>query len=98
MRHCGRGGRAVPVFFAGREQDHIAGTNFLNRSAVALRPAAAGGHDHRLPERVRVPCSSSARLERHTCAGDARGLGTIKKRIDSNRPREPICGTFAGGL
>ena len=50
-------------FSPGREPDHVAGPDLLDRAALALRPAAAGGDDQRLPERMRVPCGARARLE-----------------------------------
>src|SRR5438128_2729251 len=48
VRHGGGGGGSVPVLFAGREPDHVAGMDLLRRGAFALRPAATGGHDERL--------------------------------------------------
>ena len=60
---------SVPVFFAGRKPDHIAGTDFLYLRAFALSPTAAGGDDQRLAEGVGMPCGACARLE-----GDARTL------------------------
>jgi hypothetical protein len=45
VRHrCGRS-RAMPVFLARWEPDDIARPYLLNRSALALREAAAGRHD-----------------------------------------------------
>ena len=42
----GRGGRGpMPVLLAGREPDHVTRTDFLNRAAPSLRPAAARCHD-----------------------------------------------------
>ena len=60
VRHRGCGGCAVPVLFAGGEPDDIAGPNLLDWPAVALCPAAAGRHDQRLAERVRVPGRAGA--------------------------------------
>ena len=61
MRGGGRG--AVPMVFAGREPDDVAGADFLDGSALALRAAAAGGDDQRLAERVGVPGGAGAGLE-----------------------------------
>ena len=80
----------MPVLLAGREPDHIAGADFLDRSALALRPAAAGGDDQRLAERVRMPCGAGARLERDARAAYAGRLGSIEERVDAHRAGEPI--------
>ena len=45
---------AVPMFFARREPDDIAGMNFFNRAALALRVSAAGVDNQILPERIFV--------------------------------------------
>src|SRR3974377_670020 len=64
VRH-GRGWRrAMPMFFARRKPNHIARTNFFNRSAFALCASAAGYHDECLTERMRVPCGSCAGFKR----------------------------------
>ena len=75
VRHGGGRRGAVPVLLAGREPDHIAGPDFLDRPALALRPAAAGRDDQGLAERMRVPCGARARLERDAGAGTRAGSG-----------------------
>src|SRR5690349_13934759 len=40
VRHRGRGRRAMPVLFAGREPHHVTRSNLVNGSAPALHPAA----------------------------------------------------------
>jgi hypothetical protein len=57
------GTATMPVFLARREPDHIAGMDFLDRSHFALNPAAAGGDNESLAERVLVPCSPRTRFE-----------------------------------
>jgi hypothetical protein len=42
----------MPMLFTGRKPDHIARPDFLDRSAVPLNPAATGGNDQSLAERV----------------------------------------------
>src|SRR5438094_7467276 len=65
MRH-GRGGRcAMPMLFARRAPDHIAGPDDLDRTAPALHEAAAGRDDERLTQGVRVPIAPRAWLERY---------------------------------
>ena len=63
VRHGGGWRPSVPVLFARREPDHVAGTDFLDRSALALHATAAGGDDQGLPQRVGVPCRPGPRLE-----------------------------------
>jgi len=51
---CGWRG-AMPMFLNRRDQDHITRSNFLNRVAPALHPAAASRHDQGLSQRMSVP-------------------------------------------
>ena len=78
MRHGCAGCSAVPMLFAGRKPDHIAGPDFFNRPAPALRASTPGGDNQRLPQRMRVPRRSSARLKRDDGAGDTRGIGCLE--------------------
>ncbi len=61
---CHRRGRgcAVPVLFARSEPDHVARTDFLDRTALALHPAAAGRDNQSLAkgmgQAVRAPGSN----------------------------------------
>src|SRR6266496_2141211 len=83
MRH-GRGrASAVPMLRSRSEPHDITGTDFLDRPTPALNASAAEGHDESLPQRVRVPCGPSAKLERDartpTRAGSgARNRGSIR--------------------
>jgi hypothetical protein len=90
MRHGRSGCGAVPMFFAWREPDHIAGMNFFHRPAFALDPTATGGNDQRLPQRMRVPGGARARLEcdaraRHPC-----GRRRLKQRVNPHRAGKPV--------
>jgi hypothetical protein len=60
MRHCRGGGRAVPVSRARREPDDVAGKDIFLRAAFHLHPAAAGGDDQRLAQRMGVPGGARA--------------------------------------
>ena len=71
--HGGGWGGAMPMLLARREDHDIAGANFLDRPALALRPAAARGDDENLTKRVCMPGCARARLERDGVAGPARG-------------------------
>ena len=54
----------MPVFFARRNPDHVAGPDLADRSALGLHPADAGDHVQRLAERMGMPVGPRARLER----------------------------------
>ena len=73
VRH--RRGRcsAMPVLLARREPNHIAGLDFLDRSALALGPAATGRDNQRLTKRVRMPSRPGARLKRDAGAAARAG-------------------------
>jgi hypothetical protein len=78
-RRCRR--RTVPVLVVRRTPDDIAGADFLDRPAFALRPADARRDDQRLSERMRVPCGARAGLERDNRPADAGGVGALKGRV-----------------
>jgi hypothetical protein len=61
VAHRRGGSSAVPVFFVGREPDHVAGADFFDGTAFALSPAAAGGDDERLTERIISVLSAGGR-------------------------------------
>src|SRR6185436_10048794 len=96
--HGRGGGRAVPVFFAGSKPDHIPRMNLLDRAGPALRAPAAGGHNQRLTERVRVPRRARAGFESDARATHARGVSPIEQWIDANRAGEPVGRSLAGRL
>src|SRR3712207_283417 len=57
----GRGRRgAVPVLLARREPDHVTRADLPDRPALALGPAASGGDDQGLAERMGVPGGAGA--------------------------------------
>ncbi len=60
------------MLLAGLEPDHIARTDFVDRAALALGQTAAGRDDENLAERMRVPCGTSAGLERDRVADRSR--------------------------
>ena len=71
VRHGRGGGGSMPMFFARREPDDIAGMDCLDRAAFALHASAASSHDQRLPQRMRVPRGASAGFK-----GDYRAADT----------------------
>ena len=83
-------------FSPGRKPDDITRPDFLDRPAFALGPAAAGGDDEGLTERVRVPCGARARLEGDARANNARRIGRLEQRVDADRAGEIIRRAFAG--
>src|SRR5436190_696857 len=67
------GGRrgAMPMLLACRARDNITRSNDLDRPAPALHKTAAGRHDERLTQRMRVPIAPRAGLERYVGAARA---------------------------
>src|SRR6202047_3898410 len=96
MRHgrCRR--RAMPVLFPRREPHHIARPNFLDWTALALRPAAAGCDKQGLTEGMCVPRGASTWLERHARGGRASRSVCLEEWIDAHRAGEPVGWAFAG--
>ena len=90
VRHRGRRCGAVPVFLAGRKPHHVAGSDFFDRGAPALYQPRAGGDDQSLAERMRVPGRARAGLERDAGAADARRIGRLEQRVDTDRAGEPF--------
>ena len=88
--HGGVGSGAVPMFFAGREPDHVAGADFFDGAAPVLGPAAAGGDDQRLAERVRVPGGACAGLEGDAGSDGAGRGGRVEEAIDAHGAGEVI--------
>src|SRR5665213_356450 len=90
VRHR-RGRRsAVPMLFIGGKPHHVAGVDFLYRSALALNAADAGGDYQGLSERMGVPCRAGTRLKGDAPGRCARGFGRCKKWIDAYRAGEPF--------
>ena len=72
VRH-GRGGRgAVPMLFPWRKPYDIAGTDFFNRAALALRTASPGRDYQGLPQWMRVPGRAGTGFKGDTGADAAR--------------------------
>ena len=78
----------MPMFLARREDHDVARTNFLDRPALALRPAAARRDDEDLTKRVRMPGRARAGLERDCIAGRTRGSSHRKQRVNADHPGE----------
>src|SRR6267154_2769489 len=95
MRHRGRRCGAVPVLLAGWKPDYIAGTDFFDRSALALRPAKARRDDEGLTERMGVPHGAGAGLEGDVTAADAHRVAHPEHRVHADRAGEPGLGAFA---
>jgi hypothetical protein len=65
MRHRARWGGAVPMLLVRRKPDDVARPDFLNSSALVLRPADTRGDKQRLTKWMRMPGSASTRFKRH---------------------------------
>ena len=72
---------------AGRDPDDVAGPDLLDRAALALHPAGAGGDDQRLAQRMRVPGGAGAGLEGDDAAADARRIAALEALVDATRSR-----------
>src|SRR3954447_11568255 len=94
MRHGGGGRGAVPVLLPRRKPDDIARPDLLDGIAKALRPTQTRGDDKGLAKRVGVPGCTSARLERHARAPNARGVRGFKQRINPHGAREIVSRPF----
>ena len=73
---------AVPVLFAGRDPDHVAGPDFLDGAAPALHATAAGCHNQGLAERMRVPQRPRAGLERDAETIRPRRRWRLEQRVN----------------
>ena len=73
--HRDRWRGAMPVLFVRRKRNNIARPDFLYWSTLTLSPADAGGDDQRLTERMCMPGSARARLERDARATTRAGSG-----------------------
>src|SRR5262249_24493284 len=54
---------SMPVLFARREPDDVSLPDLLDGTTLALNPAATGGDDQSLADRVHMPGGAGARLE-----------------------------------
>src|SRR5882724_10875869 len=95
MRHRSCRCRAVPVLLVWRKPYDVAGTNFFDRSALALHPAKAEHDDKSLAERMGMPSGTCARLEGDVTSADAYRVAHLKHRVHADRTGEPRLGTFA---
>jgi len=67
------------MLLSGRDPDHITGPDLLDRAGFALSPATASRDDESLTNRMRVPCSPRARLERYAGSLNKCRIGRLKK-------------------
>src|ERR1700722_8866101 len=81
---------AVPMLFAGRNPDHVAGADFAHLATPGLHPAAAGHDTKRLAERMGVPMGAGPRLEAHPAGTDARPRRGFDDRVLPNPAGERV--------
>ena len=97
VRHgCGRRG-ALPVLLARGKPDHVPWADLLNRSSPALCQSTASRHDQCLSQRMGVPGSPSARLERDTGAIRPGRIIWLEQGIDPYITSKPLGRSLAGG-
>ena len=85
------------MLLARREPDDVARPDFLDRAALPLHPADAGGDDQRLAERMGVPGGTRAGLERDAGAATAGRIGRLEQRVDADRAVNQSAGPLADG-
>src|SRR2546430_13532197 len=88
--HEPRRGGAMPVVLIRLEEDTVAGTDHLDRTAPALAEADTLGDPDRLPVRVRMPGGARAWHEVHARCAEPRLFGRGCDRVDVHRPGEPV--------
>src|SRR5580704_16222883 len=98
VRHRRRRRGTVPMLLARREPDDVTRPDFLDRAALPLHPADAGGHDQRLAERMAVPGGTRAGLESDAGASTAGRIGCLEQRVDADRAAEPVRWPLGGRL
>jgi len=79
------------VFHSRWNPDNISLSDLLDRASPLLNPARAGGDDQDLTERVRVPCTPRAGLERNlpaACDIAARPSDVLELVISSYRAKK----------
>src|SRR6266571_819619 len=92
----GGGGRcAMPMLLARRAPNYVARPDDLDRAAPALHKTAAARDDERLTERMRVPITPCAWLERDVGAARACRTGCLEQLVDAHRAGE-IFGRSSG--
>src|SRR5579884_3317964 len=89
--------RPMPVLFAGREPDHVTGTDLFDRASFTLGPPAARRDDESLTQWMGVPGRPRPRLEGHAGTRNESRVGRLKKRIDANSARKPLRRSLADG-
>ena len=81
----------MPVFHSRWNPDNILLSDLLDRASPLLNPARAVGDDQDLTERVRVPCTPRAGLERNlpaACDIAARPSDVLELVISSYRAKK----------
>ena len=97
-RPHGGGHLGVPVLLARCEPDDVARPDLLDRTVLALGPAAPRHDDQRLAERMRVPRGACPGFEGDARTSDAGRRGRREQRVNADRAGEPLRGAPAGRL
>jgi hypothetical protein len=80
------------------EPDHVTGADVLDRFPLPLNPAATGGDDQGLAERMRVPRCPRTGLEGYEIHADAGRVRRIVQRVHPDGPSEILGRPFARQL
>src|SRR5690606_31758379 len=94
VRHRVLRRRSVPVFLAGWNPNDVARTDLVNCISPALHTACSPCHDQSLPQRMRMPSGSCARLKSHARPGYPRWRSAREGSVDSSGASEVVGGGF----
>ena len=80
----------MPMLPAATAEDDVAGTDFFLRPTAALCPAAAGGDDQVLTQRMGMPGGPGTGLKRDYGSRSARWICRVKEWVDPDISGEPV--------
>src|SRR5262249_36503946 len=90
VHHIGIGAGAVPVLFAGRDPDRVAGADFAQRSTPQLHPSRTRYHVQGLSKRVGMPGGAGLGLEPDPGTADPCRRRRVDDGLLPHRPGEAV--------
>ena len=97
VRHCGCRRGAVPMLLVRRKPDDIARPDFLDSSALALRPSKARSDNQCLTKGMCMPCRARARLQGDSLPRTRAGSGASNNGSIRTLPVNQSAGPRAEG-
>src|SRR5262249_30724817 len=89
---------SMPVFFPGWEPNDVSWPDLLDGTALALHPAASRSDDQSLAERVRMPGSAGAWLERDAADTYPSRIRCLEQRVNPDTSSEVFSRSLARWL